>query len=115
MLKGKTKFGILSNSDSRTHKVLKYHDLDRFFEFTILSGEMTVEKPNPEIFKQTLSLLKIQPPELLHIGNSYENDYVAAKQAGCHAVLIQRDQQSTMSIPKDTKTITSFNQLEEYL
>ena len=39
---------------------------------------------------KTQTNIKLLPEEVLHIGNDYQKDYIGAKQAGFHSVLLDR-------------------------
>jgi FMN phosphatase YigB (HAD superfamily) len=56
---GKIKFGILTNNDSRVHEILKYHKLDSYFNFVVVSAQVKMEKPDAEIFNLVASSQKI--------------------------------------------------------
>jgi FMN phosphatase YigB (HAD superfamily) len=72
--------------------------------FMCFSKEVGVEKPDARIFEAARKAAEpwleahnsskepLLPSEVLHIGNDYEKDYVGAREAGFHAVLLDRFQ-----------------------
>lgn len=82
------KVGVISNSDPSLEEVLKEMDLLDKFDFIITSYEAGFPKPHKTIFQRALDVYKVQPHEALHIGNTYEIDYVGARDAGFSSLLI---------------------------
>ncbi len=52
------------------------------FTHTIISEEVGINKPQPEIFRIALDLNHIQPSEAVMIGDSYSSDIAGAQSAG---------------------------------
>lgn len=48
-------------------------------------------KPEPRVFQRALADLGIAPPALLHIGNRMDTDGLAARAAGCRALILGAD------------------------
>ncbi len=84
------KLGVISNWDSSLHKILQSLKLDSYFDFVIASLEFGVEKPDPKIFHFALEKANVNTRHALHIGDSFEDDYLGAKNAGWHAILLDR-------------------------
>ena len=67
--------------------------LAHFFEQIIVSIDAGYTKPAPQIFRQALEVLGLEPNEILHVGDS-ENEDVAGPQAlGIPALLLSRGSQ----------------------
>lgn len=82
-------FGIISNSDERLVQVLSELRLIHFFNFIVLPHLDRVEKPSPAAFEFALNKASLnEPSEALHIGDSVEKDYLAAKKCGWNALLV---------------------------
>lgn len=78
---------ILSNGFQELQR-RKMHaaGIDRFFKKVILSDDIGVLKPWPEIFHFALSATQSELRESLMIGDSWENDITGAKRVGMHQV-----------------------------
>lgn len=83
--------GIISNFDSRINQVLTALELRDFFDTITISSFSGVAKPNPEIFVIALQKHDCLPEEAWHIGDSWNEDYQGAKNAGIRPLLIQRN------------------------
>jgi putative hydrolase of the HAD superfamily len=81
---------VLSNFDSRLHTVLTVLDLDRYFSTVTISTEVNAAKPQPEIFTAALSKYQCLPQSAWHIGDSLEEDYLGAGNAGLVAIWLNR-------------------------
>jgi putative hydrolase of the HAD superfamily len=84
------RLGVISNWDSRLIPLLKTMDLSRFFDKIVVSSQAGMAKPDPAIFKEAARRVECRDEECLHVGDSVEEDYLAALGAGFSAVLLNR-------------------------
>ena len=78
---------ILSNGfqELQCHK-MRSAGIDRFFKKIVLSDDIGILKPWPEIFHFALSATQSEVHDSLMIGDSWENDVIGAKGVGMHQV-----------------------------
>ena len=81
------RLGLLSNGNSYAGD-LGIGDLVSFEVFS--QDNLGIEKPDPRIFKVALREAGCEPSELLHVGDSMENDVAGAKAAGSKAIWLNR-------------------------
>jgi putative hydrolase of the HAD superfamily len=81
---------VLSNFDSRLYTVLKALNLDSYFSTVTISTEVSAAKPQTAIFTAALSKYPCQPQSAWHIGDSLEEDYLGASNAGLTAIWLNR-------------------------
>lgn len=86
-LAGKYNLYILSNGfqELQCHK-MRSAGIDRFFKKIVLSDDIGILKPWPEIFHFALSATQSEACDSLMIGDSWENDVTGAKGVGMHQV-----------------------------
>jgi putative hydrolase of the HAD superfamily len=89
------KLAIISNWDERLRPLLHALGLASYFETIIISCEVGCCKPSREIFQTSAHKLELSPPEILHVGDSPENDSEGARAAGFQACLLLRESQSS--------------------
>jgi putative hydrolase of the HAD superfamily len=82
--------GILSNFDSRLYSVLDALDLTQFFTSITLSTEVGAAKPDRQIFAIALQKHACPADRAWHIGDSYTEDYQAAKAVGMRGIWLDR-------------------------
>jgi len=82
--------GVLSNFDSRLYAVLRSLGLENFFSSVTISFEAGAAKPSPQIFAIALQKHHCVPEAAWHIGDSYQEDYQAARSIGMRGVWIRR-------------------------
>jgi len=82
--------GILSNFDSRLYAVLEALALADFFESVTISTEVGAAKPDPRVFAIALQKHNCLPSVAWHIGDSFEEDYQAAKAVGMRGIWLRR-------------------------
>ena len=89
-LKNEYKLGLLSNFDDAqtARRVLKEKKLGLFFSTIIISDEVGIRKPAPDIFSIALNSLEIEARETLFVGDSWEEDIVGAAKFGMDSVWI---------------------------
>lgn len=90
-LKRKYTIGLLSNGNSYPERC----GLEGIFQFVVFSQDHGVEKPDPEIYRIALKKAGCSKEELLHVGDSLENDVIGAKNAGIKSIWLNRNQDKT--------------------
>ena len=81
---------IISNFDSRLHTVLEVLGLNHYFSTVTISSAVSAAKPQAEIFTTALSKQRCSPESAWHIGDSLEDDYLGASNAGLTAIWLNR-------------------------
>ncbi len=78
------RLGLLSNfDDSQTgHEIIADTGLAELFEVVLLSADMGLRKPNPLIFRCLLDRFRLQPSEVLFVGDTVREDIVGARSVG---------------------------------
>ena len=79
------KLAILSNWDSRLHRVVAGHGWREWLDHVFVSADLGVEKPAHAIFTYAATALGCRPDEILHVGDSWDHDVAGALAAGWHA------------------------------
>lgn len=82
--------GVVSNFSHRLPLVLRDLGLAPYLDTVTYSFEAGAEKPSPKIFRSALARAGTTPERVLMVGDSYEADYLGARQAGLHALLLCR-------------------------
>jgi putative hydrolase of the HAD superfamily len=85
-LRTKYTLGILSNGNSYPERC----GLENMFLFAVFSQDYGVEKPDPRLFQIAVEKTKCSKQQLLHVGDSLENDIMGAINAGIKCVWINR-------------------------
>lgn len=112
---------IISNEHKELVEVLRLYHLLDLFEAVILAEEVGVAKPNPEIFKLAAEDLDVEISQVLHIGDLYSHDVVAAQKAGAKAVLYDPLEYQAKSVLRGMKRsdeassekVVSFDELRK--
>jgi 2-haloalkanoic acid dehalogenase type II len=81
----------VSNWDCSLPRVLDRCGLGELLDGTITSAETGSRKPDPVIFERALELAGCQAAEVLHVGDTAEEDVAGARAAGIRSLLIDRD------------------------
>jgi putative hydrolase of the HAD superfamily len=102
------KLGIISNWDERLRPLLHELNLDRFFQTIVVSFEANACKPSPTIFHQAAQYLRVNPGEILHVGDSPALDVAGATAAGFQALLLFRDAESRPGQLKSLLELPTF-------
>ncbi len=96
------KIALISNFDYPPHiySVLNKMNLYEYFDSIVISGEVGVKKPNPNIFSFALKQTGLRNDEVVYIGDAPE-DIQGARAAGIYPILIQRNQFDSDSMITD--------------
>jgi len=85
-LRVKYALGILSNGNSYPERC----GLEGMFQFVVFSQDHGVEKPNPRLFQIAVEKAGCSKQQLLHVGDSLEDDVTGAINAGVKCVWLNR-------------------------
>lgn len=89
------KLGLLSNGNTYPERC----GLEGHFAFVVFSQDVQIEKPDRRIFEITAQRADCELAQMLHVGDSLENDVAGARNAGVHSVWLNRE-----GIPNNTET-----------
>jgi len=110
-LKTKHTLGILSNGNTYP----RHFGLEETFQFAVFSQDCGIEKPDPEIFRITVEQAGHSKNELLHVGDSLEDDVKGASNAGIKCVWLNRNRtKKSLNLEADWE-ISSLLELLELL
>ena len=99
--------GLISNGNTYPERC----GLDGVFQFVVFSQDHGVEKPNPLIFMIALEQAGCGAKELLHVGDSLENDVKGAANAGIRSVWLNRNEAEKESCIEAEYEISSLAEL----
>lgn len=104
--------GIISNWDLRLPRLLRNLELDSYFDFVIGSSACGATKPSEKIFREALKKSNTKPHEAVHVGDSFEEDFLGAEPLGITAFLLDRKDvhHSNTSVPHHAR-IRTLNEL----
>ena len=105
------KIGLLSNGNSYPEQC----GLEGRFAFVVFSQDVRIEKPGPRIFQITARRAGCQLEQLLHVGDSLENDVAGACNAGVPAVWLNREGRRNDTEIQADYEITSLAELTPLL
>ncbi len=110
-LQNKYKLGLLSNGNSYPERC----GLDGIFQFVVFSQYIGFEKPDPRFYEEAIKTAGCPVGELLHIGDSLENDVAGANNVGIRSVWLNREGAVNTTGIKPEFEIKSFSELPEIL
>ena len=105
--------GVVSNADTdHLHNALSRNGLT--FDLVVSSESAQAYKPNPAIFKDALETLGVEPGHVLYVGDSQEDDIVAASRGGIRMAWLNREgEERKEGIPEPEFEITSLSDVVE--
>lgn len=77
---------LISNWDDRLRRTLDELDLVDSFDALLISGELGVEKPQPEIFRRAVDQLAVPAERSVMVGDSPESDMAGARAVGAFVI-----------------------------
>lgn len=86
------KIAIVTNQtmDAQLHKLRALDPTSSLIDCMVTSEEVGIEKPDASIFKECLRRLKVNPQEVLMVGDDWENDIIGACAVGIASVFLDR-------------------------
>ncbi|ANE52444.1 HAD family hydrolase [Flavisolibacter tropicus] len=102
--------GILSNFNASLSKKINEMFPDTFSDFFI-SEVIQFAKPDLRFYRKAIELLRIEPNEVLYIGDSIKLDMEPARVIGMNSILIDRDG----VFPNFNARISSLSELNQII
>ena len=90
-LKSRYQIGMISNGNSYPER----SGLPDTFDFTVFAHECGFAKPDRRIFEFALARSGRRPEEVLHVGDSLEDDVFGANNSGLRSVWLNRERSSS--------------------
>jgi len=106
--------GVLSNWDENGRMIIKNNDLDKYFDYIIISSEFGCEKPDKKIFEHALNVCSKEAEKCLYVGDNFYDDVIGSSKVGMNSILINRF--GSFGIEEiDHFVISGINELPEIL
>ncbi|MBA7550556.1 hypothetical protein ES705_43074 [subsurface metagenome] len=74
----------------REFLIPKMKKLEKYFKFSFSALSDFKELKNSEIYSKISKALRVRPEQILHIGDHWEFDYLAAQKAGMNVIYLDR-------------------------
>jgi len=81
---------IVITAMPREFLIPKMKKLEKYFKFSFSALSDFKELKNSEIYSKISKALKVRPEQILHIGDHWEFDYLAAQKAGMNVIYLDR-------------------------
>lgn len=89
--------------------------LQHFFHTVIITDEVGIRKPSPELYKYAAGRLKVPTSECLMVGDRLDSDILGAHQAGMKTVRILQGKYQLQKATKKNKPDYTINSLSGLL
>ncbi|XP_067118595.1 rhythmically expressed gene 2 protein-like [Centruroides vittatus] len=106
------KMGVISNFDERLENLLVTMKLRDYFCFVLPSYIIKHEKPSGKIFEIALSHVRssgVKGKDAVHVGDNFELDYLAAKNAGWNAIWLVQKENDLENLKKVNQNDVIYN------
>ena len=82
---------LLSNTTPISNEIIKKLDIEKYFDIIFFSCNEGMLKPSPIIYNKILTRLRMEPKNLIVVGDQINTDIVGAEAYGIKAILIDRN------------------------
>ncbi len=107
--------GVVSNYNALLSAHLADLGLADWFSVIVNSADFGEQKPHPGIYHAAIEKLQVTPDRVLYVGDDVDNDYYGARQAGLHAVLLNRDAAPAAEGVREIQELTDIPDLLDRL
>jgi len=97
-LRERFQLAVISNFDGRLRFILQNLGISKYFAHVFISSELGADKPDPEIFRRSLKIMRLDANEVLHVGDDPERDWKAAKETGLLVFELDRPKNSLRDV-----------------
>ena len=102
-LQPRFRLAVISNFDGRLRFILEHLGVSKYFAHVFVSSELGADKPDPEIYRRALRVMKLSPNEVLHVGDDPERDWEGATAAGLSIFRLDRPKNSLRDLATTLK------------
>ena len=78
--------GIIANQSMDILKILEESKIERFFKVILLSSDVKIRKPDLEIFRLAMNLVKRSPENCIMVGDRLDTDISPANKLGMRTI-----------------------------
>ena len=110
-LRGNYTMGLLSNGNTYPERC----GLEGFFQFVVFAQDYGIQKPDPRLFEIAIEQAECAKHQLLHVGDSFRNDIIGAKQAGVKSIWLNRYGEHKETGKQYDFEISSLRELTDFL
>ena len=105
------KLGLLSNGNTYPERC----GLEGYLTFVVFSQDVQIEKPDRRIFEITAKRAGCELAQMLHVGDSLENDVAGARNAGVHSVWLNREGEPNETEIRPDYEVAALTEIPEIL
>ena len=110
-LQGGYTMGLLSNGNTYPERC----GLGGYFQFVVFAQDHGIQKPDTRLFEIAIDRAGCTKRQLLHVGDSFQNDVIGAKQAGIRSVWLNRQGGNNEAEQPPDFEISSLRELRKVL
>lgn len=99
-LQPRFQLAVVSNFDGRLRLILQLLGISKYFSHIFLSSELGADKPDSEIFRRAITIMRLKTDEVLYVGDDPERDWKAAAAVGLLVFRLDRPRNSLRDLLK---------------
>ncbi|HEX2067257.1 MAG TPA: HAD family hydrolase [Nitrososphaeraceae archaeon] len=111
--------GIIANQSEDILKILEESKINRFFKVIVISSEVKVRKPDPEIFRLAMNLANTSPEHCIMVGDRLDTDIGPANKLGMKTIRTTNSlfklQQPMNEFEKPTYVVANLSEIANIL
>ena len=111
--------GIIANQSEDILKIFEESKINRFFTVIVISSEVKVRKPDPEIFRLAMNLANTSPEHCIMVGDRLDTDIGPANKLGMKTIRITNSlfklQQPMNEFEKPTYVVANLSEIANIL
>ncbi len=74
-------------------------EIQTLFDEIMISEDIGIKKPSEELFHLAFKKLRMQPEDIVFVGDSAEDDMIPAGKLGCHCIMIGKQKKKDGILP----------------
>ena len=109
------RMGLISNTHRCLSALQEHFGLAPYIGCAVSSSDHGFMKPHPDIFREALRRLGVQPAQAVMVGDSLANDILGARRIGMRGVLVSRSGAEHPEAPDDVAVVRTLGELPALL
>ncbi len=110
LLHSRFRLGLLSNGNTDPRRL----GLAHWFDFTLFAEHIGIQKPDPAFYHLAIRTAGVPASQILHIGDSIDNDVLPAQEIGMQTLWLNRERLPNPD-PSKIQEISSLMEVLDYV
>lgn len=100
--------GLITNASQSAHILIEHLGLNTYFDAIVISSDIGIRKPAPQIYEHAMAELKVKPPNCFFVGDGTDDELGGAARLGISTIWVRRNERKYNQPESDEELPADF-------